>query len=111
MGTKSLAMVVGSYDDAAAATEDYKALRSGQDAGGYEVIQSGVTYGAQPAFFGPRLDTTGVTGPLTVADDGVGTGSDGCEALPAVASTASRDIQSTPKARSSAVNALAAESS
>ena len=38
MGTKSLAMVVGSYADTAAATQDYEALRSGQDAGGYEVV-------------------------------------------------------------------------
>ncbi|WP_183100746.1 M36 family metallopeptidase [Nocardioides pelophilus] len=53
--------------------------------GGYEVIQNGVTYAAQPAFFGPPLDSTGVTGPLALADDGVGTGSDACEGLPAVA--------------------------
>lgn len=38
MGTKNLALVVGSYDDTAAASHDYQALRSGQDAGGYEVI-------------------------------------------------------------------------
>ncbi|WP_436445422.1 DUF1269 domain-containing protein [Microbacterium sp. I2] len=38
MGTHNLALVVGSYDDAVAATHDYQALRSGQDAGGYEVI-------------------------------------------------------------------------
>ncbi|RHW24781.1 peptidase M36 [Nocardioides immobilis] len=53
--------------------------------GGYDVIQNGVTYSGAPASFGAQLDTTGVTGPLAVADDGVGTGSDGCEALPAVA--------------------------
>jgi len=53
--------------------------------GGYEVIQNEVIYSGQPAIFGPQLDTTGVTGPLALGDDGVGTGTDGCEALPAVA--------------------------
>lgn len=53
--------------------------------GGYEVIQNDVTYSGQPAVFGPQLDTTGVTGPLALGDDGVGTGTDGCEALPPVA--------------------------
>ncbi|MDR7187318.1 putative membrane protein [Microbacterium sp. BE35] len=38
MGTENLALVVGSYDDTAAASDDYKALRNGQDAGGYEII-------------------------------------------------------------------------
>ncbi|GAA1938150.1 hypothetical protein GCM10009775_32790 [Microbacterium aoyamense] len=38
MGSKNLALVVGSYDDTAAASEDYEALRSGQDSGGYEII-------------------------------------------------------------------------
>lgn len=38
MSTKNLALVVGSYDDAATASQDYHALRSGQDAGGYEVL-------------------------------------------------------------------------
>lgn len=38
MGTHNLALVVGSYDDTAAAADDYQALRSGQDAGGYEII-------------------------------------------------------------------------
>jgi len=38
MTTKNLALVVGSYDDTALASEDYEALRSGQDAGGYEII-------------------------------------------------------------------------
>jgi len=38
MGTKNLALVVGSYDDTAAASHDYEALRNGQDSGGYEVI-------------------------------------------------------------------------
>ncbi|WP_203579497.1 DUF1269 domain-containing protein [Microbacterium hibisci] len=38
MATKNLALVVGSYDDTESASDDYQALRSGQDAGGYEVI-------------------------------------------------------------------------
>ncbi len=38
MSDKNLALVVGSYDDTAAASEDYEALRSGQDAGGYEIV-------------------------------------------------------------------------
>jgi uncharacterized membrane protein len=38
MSTKNLAMVVGSYDNTAQASEDYQALRSGQDSGGYEII-------------------------------------------------------------------------
>ncbi|GAB2837732.1 DUF1269 domain-containing protein [Microbacterium insulae] len=38
MGTKNLALVVGSYDDENAASEDYQALRSGQDSGGYEIV-------------------------------------------------------------------------
>lgn len=38
MGTKNLALVVGSYDDVKSASEDYDDLRSGQDAGGYEVV-------------------------------------------------------------------------
>ncbi|MDF2509526.1 MAG: hypothetical protein K0Q52_3385 [Microbacterium sp.] len=38
MSTQNLALVVGSYDDTASAADDYQALRSGQDAGGYEII-------------------------------------------------------------------------
>ena len=38
MSTQNLALVVGSYADTESATEDYRSLRSGQDAGGYEVI-------------------------------------------------------------------------
>ncbi|MFE7843658.1 DUF1269 domain-containing protein [Microbacterium sp. NPDC057407] len=38
MATENLALVVGSYDDTAIASEDYQALRSGQDAGGYEIV-------------------------------------------------------------------------
>jgi hypothetical protein len=36
-----------------------------------------------PAGFGPVLDATGVTGDVVLANDGVGVGSDACEALPA----------------------------
>jgi uncharacterized membrane protein len=38
MSSKNLALVVGSYGDDATASEDYQALRGGQDAGGYEII-------------------------------------------------------------------------
>jgi uncharacterized membrane protein len=38
MGSKNLALVVGSYDTEAAASDDYDALRSGQDSGGYEIV-------------------------------------------------------------------------
>ncbi|QIG38425.1 DUF1269 domain-containing protein [Microbacterium sp. 4R-513] len=38
MSDKNLALVVGSYDDAGAASHDYDALRSGQDSGGYEIV-------------------------------------------------------------------------
>src|SRR6478609_1157192 len=38
MGTQNLVLVVGSYDDAAAASSDYQALRGGQDTGGYEIV-------------------------------------------------------------------------
>jgi uncharacterized membrane protein len=38
MGTQNLVLVVGSYDDSAEASADYQALRSGQDATGYEIV-------------------------------------------------------------------------
>jgi extracellular elastinolytic metalloproteinase len=38
-------------------------------------------YDASGATFGPALDATGLTGDVVVVDDGVGTGTDGCEAL------------------------------
>src|SRR4051794_26585066 len=38
MGTQNLVLVVGSYGDTAEASRDYEALRSGQDAGGYEIV-------------------------------------------------------------------------
>ena len=38
MGAQNLALVVGSYDDANAASEDYQVLRGGQDSGGYEIV-------------------------------------------------------------------------
>ncbi|HEX2252833.1 MAG TPA: PA domain-containing protein [Thermoanaerobaculia bacterium] len=39
------------------------------------------SYEAQAAAFGPPLDTLGVTGSVVIALDGVGTATDGCEAL------------------------------
>ncbi len=44
---------------------------------------SGTQYGAYASSFGPALTTTGVNGDLAFVNDGVGTGSDGCEASPA----------------------------
>ena len=41
------------------------------------------TYAAKGAEFGPALDTTGVTGGVQLVNDGVGTLTDACEALPA----------------------------
>jgi extracellular elastinolytic metalloproteinase len=41
------------------------------------------SYEAKGAEFGPDLNTTGVTGNVTLVNDGVGTTSDACEALPA----------------------------
>ncbi|MFH8252998.1 DUF1269 domain-containing protein [Microbacterium sp. B2969] len=38
MGTQNLALIVGSYDDPTAASDDYEELQSGQDAGGYEIV-------------------------------------------------------------------------
>ncbi|MGH7128864.1 MAG: M36 family metallopeptidase, partial [Planctomycetaceae bacterium] len=38
-------------------------------------------YLASPANFGPALTTTGITGTVTLVDDGVGTTTDGCEDL------------------------------
>jgi len=38
MSTKNLSLVVGSYDNDAVASEEYHALRNGQDAGGYEIL-------------------------------------------------------------------------
>ena len=40
------------------------------------------SYQAKGAEFGPALNTTGVTGNVTLVNDGVGTTSDACEALP-----------------------------
>lgn len=39
------------------------------------------TYNATGANFGPGLDLSGVTGTIVLGNDGVGTGSDGCEPL------------------------------
>ncbi|HET9466850.1 MAG TPA: M36 family metallopeptidase [Vicinamibacterales bacterium] len=41
------------------------------------------TYQAMGADFGPTLDTTGITGNVTLVNDGVGTTTDACEALAA----------------------------
>ena len=41
------------------------------------------TYQAKGAEFGPELNTTGVTGEVQLVNDGVGTLTDACEALPA----------------------------
>jgi len=49
-----------------------------------EVVQGGTSYDAPVAEFSAPLTATGVTGPLVVANDGVGTSSDACEALPPV---------------------------
>jgi len=53
--------------------------------GTHEVVQNGTTYVGSGAAWGAQLDATGRTGPLVVAADGVGTASDACESLPAVA--------------------------
>lgn len=54
--------------------------------GGYEVVQGATSYAAAPAEFGKQLDTTGVTGPLVIGNDGAGVSpTDGCERLPKVA--------------------------
>ncbi|MFT3711618.1 MAG: M36 family metallopeptidase [Archangium sp.] len=47
----------------------------------HELIIGGVSYGAMGAEFGPALTTTGVNGALALANDGVGTTSDACEAI------------------------------
>jgi len=50
------------------------------------VINSGSAagiYRAQGAAFGPALDPTGISGDVTLVNDGVGTVTDACEALPA----------------------------
>jgi hypothetical protein len=47
------------------------------------VTVNAIDYGAVGAAFGAALTATGVTGALAAVDDGVGVGSDGCEASPA----------------------------
>jgi hypothetical protein len=42
---------------------------------------SPATYPGAPAEFGRKLDATGVTGDVVLVDDGIGTTSDGCEAI------------------------------
>ena len=49
-----------------------------------EVVQGTSSYNAPVAEFSAPLTSSGLTGPLVVANDGVGTASDACEALPAV---------------------------
>jgi len=51
----------------------------------HEVVQGGTSYVAAPAVWGRQLNTTGVTGPLVVANDGTGTTSDACERVAAIA--------------------------
>ena len=48
----------------------------------HDVVVGSATYAATGAAFGPSLDSTGITGPLVLVNDGVGTTSDACEALP-----------------------------
>lgn len=50
--------------------------------GDHQVVVGSSTYLAQGAAFGPALTSTGITGLAVLADDGTGTPSDGCEALP-----------------------------
>ena len=47
-----------------------------------QVAIGSTNYPAQGAVFGPPLDATGVTGTIVLANDGVGTTTDACEALP-----------------------------
>jgi extracellular elastinolytic metalloproteinase len=49
-----------------------------------EVVQDSSSYDAPVAEFSAPLTATGVTGPLVVANDGVGTTTDACEAVAAV---------------------------
>jgi len=49
--------------------------------GTHNVVVGGSTFLAQGAAWGATLNTTGVTGDLSVVNDGVGTTSDGCEKL------------------------------
>jgi hypothetical protein len=52
----------------------------------HEVLAGAANYGAKGAVFGTTLTTTGLTGNVVLANDGVGTASDACEALPAAVS-------------------------
>lgn len=49
----------------------------------HEVVVGLTTYAAAGAEFGPALNATGITASVAVANDGTGTTSDACEALPA----------------------------
>jgi extracellular elastinolytic metalloproteinase len=46
------------------------------------VLPGGPTYGAKGSSFGAQLTTTGISFPVVAGLDGVGTSTDGCEALP-----------------------------
>jgi extracellular elastinolytic metalloproteinase len=50
--------------------------------GQQEVVVNGVSYDAASMGFGPGLSTTGTTGPLANADDGVAPTGDACETVP-----------------------------
>ena len=47
----------------------------------HEVVAGAATYAAAPAEFGTPLTTTGVSGTITLANDGVAPTSDGCEPM------------------------------
>ena len=49
----------------------------------HHVVAGGQTLGAKGAEFGPALNTDGVARTIVAANDGVGVGTDACEALPA----------------------------
>ncbi len=51
--------------------------------GTYQVVVNATIYAAVVADFGPKPDATGLTGNVTLVNDGTGTPSDACEALPA----------------------------
>jgi hypothetical protein len=50
--------------------------------GTHEVLAGGQTFLAQGAEFGPDLTTSGVSSTIRLVDDGSGTTTDGCEAIP-----------------------------
>ncbi|MGH9556178.1 MAG: M36 family metallopeptidase [Terriglobales bacterium] len=50
--------------------------------GDHQVIVNAVTYRAQGAVFGGTLDATGITNDIALVNDGTGTTSDACQAIP-----------------------------